>query len=116
MLRMLRIWEMGRESIMRMLSLLNVLWDGGTHSVGRKTSESYIVRGAAKAGGQGRIESMGRQVLPERQSYGVGTTRTNLTDYANVSFCVRSTLTNLMGPHIPTLTVRLVRFVRVVIT
>jgi putative DNA primase/helicase len=37
---------MGRESVMRNLSLLNVLWDGGTHSVGRRTSESFAVRGA----------------------------------------------------------------------
>jgi hypothetical protein len=31
---------------MRNLALLNVLWDGGTHSVGRRTSESFTVRGA----------------------------------------------------------------------
>lgn len=37
---------MGKESVMRNLSLLNVLWDGGTHSVGRRTSESFTVRGA----------------------------------------------------------------------
>jgi putative DNA primase/helicase len=37
---------MGRDSIMRNLGLLNVLWDGGTHSVGRRTSESFTVRGA----------------------------------------------------------------------
>jgi putative DNA primase/helicase len=37
---------MGRESVMRNLGLLNVLWDGGTHSVGRRTSESFTVRGA----------------------------------------------------------------------
>ncbi|NJD06940.1 MAG: DUF3987 domain-containing protein [Methylococcaceae bacterium] len=27
------------------LALLNVLWDGGMHSVGRRTSESFTVRG-----------------------------------------------------------------------
>jgi putative DNA primase/helicase len=37
---------MGKDSVMRNLSLLNVLWDGGTHSVGRRTSESFTVRGA----------------------------------------------------------------------
>ena len=37
---------MGQESIMRNLSLLNVLWDGGTHSTGRKTSESFVLRSA----------------------------------------------------------------------
>lgn len=37
---------MGKDSVMRNLSLLNVLWDGGTHTVGRRTSESFTVRGA----------------------------------------------------------------------
>jgi putative DNA primase/helicase len=37
---------MGKDSVMRNMSLLNVLWDGGTHSVGRRTSESFTVRGA----------------------------------------------------------------------
>ena len=37
---------MGKDSIMRNLALLNLLWDGGTHSVGRRTSESFTVRGA----------------------------------------------------------------------
>jgi putative DNA primase/helicase len=37
---------MGKESAMRNLALLNVLWDGGVHSVGRRTSESFTVRGA----------------------------------------------------------------------
>jgi putative DNA primase/helicase len=36
---------MGRDSIMRNLGLLNILWDGGVHSVGRRTSESFTVRG-----------------------------------------------------------------------
>ena len=31
---------------MRNLTLLNVLWDGGTHSVGRRTSECFTVKGA----------------------------------------------------------------------
>ena len=38
--------SMGKDSVMRNLALLNVLWDGGVHSVGRKTSESFTVRGA----------------------------------------------------------------------
>jgi putative DNA primase/helicase len=37
---------MGKESAMRNLALLNVLWDGGAHSIGRRTSESFTVRGA----------------------------------------------------------------------
>jgi putative DNA primase/helicase len=37
---------MGRESIMRNLGILNQLWDGVPQSFGRKTSESYTVRGA----------------------------------------------------------------------
>ena len=37
---------MGKESVMRSLALYNVLWDGGQHSVGRRTSESFIVKGA----------------------------------------------------------------------
>ena len=31
---------------MRNLALLNVLWDGGSHSIGRRSSESFTVRGA----------------------------------------------------------------------
>ncbi len=37
---------MGKDSIMRNLSLLNTLWDGGDLPVGRKSSESFTVRGA----------------------------------------------------------------------
>lgn len=37
---------MGKDSVMRNLALLNTLWDGGEHSVGRRTSESFVVRGA----------------------------------------------------------------------
>lgn len=37
---------MGPDSMMRNLALLNTLWDGGTHHVGRRTSESFTVRGA----------------------------------------------------------------------
>jgi putative DNA primase/helicase len=37
---------MGRESIMRNLGLLNVLWDGGSLSIGRRHSESFTVKGA----------------------------------------------------------------------
>ena len=36
---------MGRESIMRNLALLNILWDGKNHDIGRRTSESFKVRG-----------------------------------------------------------------------
>jgi putative DNA primase/helicase len=37
---------MGKDSIMRNLGLLNVLWDGAVHSIGRRTSESFTVKGA----------------------------------------------------------------------
>jgi putative DNA primase/helicase len=37
---------MGKDSVMRNLTLLNVLWDGGIHSVGRRTSECYTVKNA----------------------------------------------------------------------
>ncbi len=37
---------MSKDSVMRNLGLLNVLWDGGSHSVGRRTSESFTVKGA----------------------------------------------------------------------
>ncbi|MGQ0619358.1 MAG: YfjI family protein [Panacagrimonas sp.] len=37
---------MGKESVMRNLGFLNILWDGGEQRVGRRTSESFTVRGA----------------------------------------------------------------------
>ncbi len=37
---------MQRETIMRNLALLNVLWDGGSLSVGRRTADTFTVRGA----------------------------------------------------------------------
>jgi putative DNA primase/helicase len=37
---------MGRESATRNLAQLNVLWDGGTLSIDRRTSESFTVAGA----------------------------------------------------------------------
>ncbi|MGA7325069.1 MAG: DUF3987 domain-containing protein [Rhodomicrobium sp.] len=37
---------MGPDAIMRNLALQNTLWDGGEHKVGRRTSESFTVRGA----------------------------------------------------------------------
>ena len=37
---------MGRDSIMRNLALLNILWDGGELSIGRRTTESFTVQGA----------------------------------------------------------------------
>lgn len=36
---------MGKDSLMRNLAFQNVLWDGGTHSVGRRTSETFTVSG-----------------------------------------------------------------------
>lgn len=37
---------MGRDSAMRNMAFLNVIWDGGEHHIGRRTSESFTVRGA----------------------------------------------------------------------
>lgn len=37
---------MGKDSVMRNLSLLNVLWDGGSLTIDRRTAESFTVRGA----------------------------------------------------------------------
>ncbi len=37
---------MGKDSVMRNMALLNVLWDGGSLSIGRRTSESFTVNGA----------------------------------------------------------------------
>ena len=37
---------MGKDSAMRNMSLLNILWDGGELSIGRRTPESFTVRGA----------------------------------------------------------------------
>lgn len=36
---------MGKDSVMRNLGLLNILWDGGTLKIGRKTSETFAVEG-----------------------------------------------------------------------
>lgn len=37
---------MRKDSAMRFLNLLNILWDGGTHRVDRRTSAGYIVKNA----------------------------------------------------------------------
>jgi putative DNA primase/helicase len=37
---------MGAESAMRNLALLNILWDGGTLDIGRRSKESFTVKGA----------------------------------------------------------------------
>lgn len=37
---------MGKDSLMRNLAFDNTLWDGGSVNIGRKTSESFTVRGA----------------------------------------------------------------------
>lgn len=37
---------MSKDSVMRNLSLLNQLWDGGTIRIDRRTSESFVVSGA----------------------------------------------------------------------
>jgi putative DNA primase/helicase len=37
---------MGKDSVMRNLALLNVLWDGGNLTIDRRSVESFVVRGA----------------------------------------------------------------------
>lgn len=37
---------MGKDSVMRNLALLNVLWDGGNFAIDRRAGESFMVRGA----------------------------------------------------------------------
>lgn len=37
---------MGADTVMRNLAALNVLWDGGTHKVSRRSTEGFIVRNA----------------------------------------------------------------------
>ncbi|MEI8572632.1 DUF3987 domain-containing protein [Methylomonas sp. LW13] len=37
---------MGKDSVMRNMALLNVLWDGGSLSIGRRSSESFTVQDA----------------------------------------------------------------------
>ncbi|HBA66971.1 MAG TPA: DNA primase [Methylococcaceae bacterium] len=37
---------MNRDSIMRNLGLLNILWDGNSLPIGRRSSESFVVQGA----------------------------------------------------------------------
>lgn len=37
---------MGKESAMRNLALLNVMWDGGEHKVDRRSSDSFVVHDA----------------------------------------------------------------------
>ena len=37
---------MSGDSAMRNMALLNVLWDGGTHTIDRRTTDSYKVQGA----------------------------------------------------------------------
>lgn len=37
---------MSKDSVMRNLALLNVLWDGGHLTIDRRTAESFVVRGA----------------------------------------------------------------------
>lgn len=39
-------YGMGKETIMRNLGLLNLLWDGGSLPIGRRKSESFTVKGA----------------------------------------------------------------------
>ena len=52
---------MGGDKIMRNLSLQNVIWDGGSHQVGRRTSECFEVRGARLTIGLQAQESVLRE-------------------------------------------------------
>lgn len=64
---------MGRDSVLRNLALLNVLWDGGTHSVGRRTSESFTVKGARLTLGLQVQESALREFFERTGSLARGT-------------------------------------------
>lgn len=57
---------MGKDSAMRNMSLLNVLWDGGEISIGRRTSESFTVRGARLTMGLQVQEQALREFFSER--------------------------------------------------
>lgn len=52
---------MGGDKIMRNLALQNVLWDGGSHPVGRRTSECFEVHGARLTIGLQAQESVLRE-------------------------------------------------------
>jgi len=64
---------MHRENIMRNLALLNVLWDGGTLSIGRKTSDSFTVRGARLTVGLQIQEATLREFFAQSRGLARGT-------------------------------------------
>lgn len=64
---------MQRENIMRNLGLLNVLWDGGTLSVGRRTSDSFTVRGARLTVGLQIQEATLREFFAQSRGLARGT-------------------------------------------
>lgn len=64
---------MGKDSIMRNLSLYNVLWDGGTLEIGRRTSESFSVSGARLTMGLQIQETTFRKFFEQSGDFARGT-------------------------------------------
>lgn len=58
---------MGKDSVMRNLGLLNILWDGGTLKIGRKTSETFAVEGVRLTMG---LQVQGATILDFAESTG----------------------------------------------
>jgi putative DNA primase/helicase len=63
---------MGRDSVMRNLSLLNALWDGATHRVERRTSESFTLAGIRLTMGLAAQPETVRQFLEGTKSLARG--------------------------------------------
>jgi hypothetical protein len=61
----------GGDKIMRNLALQNVLWDGGSHPVGRRTSECFEVHGARLTIGLQAQESVLREFCNQYGSLAV---------------------------------------------
>jgi putative DNA primase/helicase len=64
---------MGKDSIMRSLGRFNVLWDGGTLSVGRRSTDSFTVRGARLTMGLQIQEAALREFLEKSGALARGT-------------------------------------------
>ena len=64
---------MNRDSIVRNLALLNMLWDGGELSIGRRTSDSFTVRGARLTVGLQIQEATLREFFAQSRGLARGT-------------------------------------------
>lgn len=63
---------MGKDSLMRNLALLNSLWDGTSHAVNRRTSESFNVRGVRLTMGLAAQSEVVKDFLDNRLARGIG--------------------------------------------